>query len=254
MAQTKTFEEYRPPRKGEHLIIPDHMISQGEDPVPLLCEFLESPKLRTRILAAKKLQQVGDERAVEPLSRMLGRYAGPVSPWVTGIGRLFLLGMMVSIAGLLTIALIAVLAWTSTLYGWRIAAAIAFGGAYLAMGFFVLGQVFDLRPAQSIAAHWRDTAAKFNGHDLAVRSAVDALAAIAVRCPGNALQQSLPVLRKVSSDPVRHNRKTREAATRAAARVQMSSAGCRRLPIAAHAPQLDPARLPIAAGVCEPER
>jgi hypothetical protein len=247
------FEEYRHPRKGEHLVIPEFMISQGEDAVPLLCELLESPRVRTRILAARKLREVGDSRAVQPLCRMLAEYSGPVSPWVAGIGRLFILGMMASIAGVLTIVMIALLGWAATLYGGRIAIAVAFGGLYLALGVFMVGEMFELRPIQRITTRWRDTAAKFSGHDLAVRSAVDALAAIAVRCPENSLQQSLPVLRKVSADPVRHNRKTREAATRAAARVQMSSAGCRRLPIAAAAPQLEAASLLIAAGASDPE-
>jgi hypothetical protein len=244
MSVSKTVEEYRPPGQGEQLILPEHLLSRGEDAVPLLCELLESPKLRIRILAARKLKEVGDERAVQPLCRMLDEYSGPVSPWVSGIGRLTAVGVLAVLTSLITLAVVVAMLWSLTLYR----------GALFTIVMYVVGiavfirDLFNARPLERLSNRWRDTVASFSGHELFVRAAVDAIAAIAERCPGTSLQQSLPALRRVSADGVRHQRPTREAATRAAARVRMSSTAVRRLPIACPPAAPSAQSLPLPAG------
>jgi HEAT repeat protein len=71
MALLQNGADTQTPVECERLVLVEHMRSRDEDPVPLLCEYLADPRLRVRIIAAKTLSEVGDERAIGPLCRAL---------------------------------------------------------------------------------------------------------------------------------------------------------------------------------------
>jgi hypothetical protein len=95
---------------------------------------------------------------------------------------------------------------------------------------------------------WLDLMAGIGGQDDLVRSAAEALAAISSRSRGATVRRSLPLLRRVCADRLIHSRRTREAAARASARIQMSSATFRRLPIACREHTAQARELPVPAG------
>lgn len=184
--------------------------SFGPSATEPLCTALTDRDVRVRTAAARSLAEVGDARAIRPLSRALK------SCFVRRSGILNLLtGLGAATAGALlvvgTIVTLDVLALT-TLFT---------GGSF--------GELMNERQRRSQL----------------VEAISEALIRIGERDPSPELRQVLPDLRLVAVDVIQQVGRTRTASRDAATRIQQLTDRLHNLPLASAAPTIDPSELPL---------
>ena len=193
---------------------------EDADIVPVLCQTLGDRDERVRLSAAKALEEVGDERAVEPLSVAL-RSCFP--------GRSALRQALLAHALSLT-----------TLVGYL--AAMPWRGPGVP-GLFL---TFLIVPHLVGAFHrWRRKRSKL------VRTLTLALAQVAERSPTPELRAVLPTLRGIQVDLLQQDWDTRKASRRAVRRIEALTADTHALPVPMRPTRADTFPVP-AATAAEP--
>jgi hypothetical protein len=192
---------------------------KGAAAVPALCEALKDPDLAVRAAAAESLAEIGDARAIGPLSEALK------TCFDTGSAR------KQRWIGILVLAVIVVV-FATLFYG---VIALKIAGAMGGSWYWI---------ARGMTAYYR----RLRQRGPQITAFANALDRIASREPSPELRALLPELEAVAGDPLLHTATTRAATREVADRIAALTERIKSMPVAAAAPEVDADHLPIAAG------
>jgi hypothetical protein len=192
---------------------------KGAAAMPALCEALKDPDLAVRAAAAESLAEIGDARALKPLTEALK------GCFDTGSARR---QRVISVFVLLGIVVVLI-----ALFMGMVKLGIA---AFMAGSWGMIGNTLT-----SYHRRQRERGPQIQ----ALTAAIDRIAA---REPTPELRMLLPELEAVAGDPLLHTASTRAATREVAGRIAALTERIKSMPVAAEAPEVETDQLPIAAG------
>jgi hypothetical protein len=185
-----------------------------------LCDALVDPHNEVQIAAAESLGEIGDPRAIAPLSTALRLgLIGGSGPRQLRAGLLLISVLILAVAGFL---------WGAI--AWRI------GGGFV--GIFNLWVQLAIRHARRRGARSQVS-----------RAISEALVRIAEQHPSPQLRELLPELRALSADHVYQDPGARRASRAAAQRIEALTDELKSLPISSRPAATDAASLPVAVSL-----
>ena len=196
----------------------------GEGALAPLCEALASPYAEVRAAVADSLGQIGDERAIYPLTDALVAEHGGQSP------RLYL---WIGIAAVVGVTMVI--------------GSIVYGLVVLKVGGGMMGAWVPL--TQTLRKRRRRALASARARVAIIR----ALTRIAERHTTPELMQLVPDLKAIAADSLRQQAETRAASREAADRIMTLTERLRALPVAVEQAPVGPDALPRPATSPEPD-